>query len=67
MGNVPGHPLEDTRCHGCGTILIRRRHFAVLRGTLAGGRCPDCGVEIPGRWGESIPVTDGSRASVSLE
>ena len=66
MGNVPGHPGEDTYCHGCGEVLIKRRHFAVLQGTLAAGRCPKCGTEIPGRWGREIPVTNGERQPVTL-
>jgi pyruvate formate lyase activating enzyme len=66
MGNVPGHPLEDTHCHACGTLLIKRRHFAVVQGTLAEGRCPKCGVEIPGRWSGAIQSTDGERAPVTL-
>ncbi len=66
MGNVPGHPLEDTHCHSCGTLLIKRRHFAVLKGTLAEGHCPKCAAEIPGRWGAVIPVTDGNRHAVDL-
>ena len=52
-GNLPGRTagLEDTRCHGCGSTLIERRGFHVLRNRLgAGGECPDCVTTIPGIW-----------------
>ncbi len=50
LGNVPGHPGENTTCPGCGAVLIRRMGFTVLANRLAKGRCPDCGREIPGVW-----------------
>ncbi len=52
-GNLPGRTagLEDTRCHGCGAILIERRGFQVLSNRLrADGACPDCSTPIPGIW-----------------
>ncbi|MDV2502980.1 MAG: AmmeMemoRadiSam system radical SAM enzyme [bacterium] len=52
-GNRPGQvgSLEDTRCHGCGTTLIRRVGFHV-RDQRVGpdGRCPKCATAIPGIW-----------------
>jgi len=30
LGNVPGHPGENTTCPGCGEILIRRVGFRVI-------------------------------------
>jgi pyruvate formate lyase activating enzyme len=53
-GNLPGETgsLEDTRCPSCGGTVIARSGFRVLRNRLApGGKCPDCGALIPGRWG----------------
>jgi len=48
IGNVPGHPLEDTYCPDCGELLIKRYGFAVLKYRITpGGRCPKCGREIP--------------------
>jgi pyruvate formate lyase activating enzyme len=42
---------EDTRCHGCGTTVIRRVGFRVLNYRLGpGGACPGCGTQIPGVW-----------------
>lgn len=64
LGNVPGHPEENTRCHACGTVVIERAGFAVRRGTLRDGKCPGCGTEIPGRFGEVIVSTDGRRERV---
>ncbi len=52
-GNLPGRvgSWENTRCHGCGVTLIRRTGFRVLENRVgARGRCPDCGITIPGVW-----------------
>lgn len=52
LGNVPGHPAENTRCPACGVILVRRWGFQVVENRLRSERCPDCGAEIPGvGWG----------------
>jgi pyruvate formate lyase activating enzyme len=64
IGNVPGHPWEDTYCHGCGTAVIRRRGFAVARATLRDGKCPSCGSEIPGRFQTAIDPTSGERVPI---
>jgi pyruvate formate lyase activating enzyme len=52
-GNRPGAlgRREDTFCPGCGVDLIRRSGFNVLENRLEDGRCPDCGLAIPGVWG----------------
>ena len=50
LGNVPGHPGENTVCPGCGEILIRRMGFRVLEMNLADGACPKCARVIPGVW-----------------
>ncbi len=52
-GNSPGETgsLENTTCPGCGNTLIERFGFRVLRTRLgAEGRCPDCGMILPGVW-----------------
>lgn len=66
MGNVPGHPFEDTYCHRCGTLVIRRRGFAIAQVDLKpGGYCAQCGTWIPGVWGQrEIRRTSGERFSV---
>jgi len=47
LGNVPGHPLENTYCHQCGSLLIKRYSFTVLKGPPRDGRCPDCHAQLP--------------------
>jgi pyruvate formate lyase activating enzyme len=50
LGNVPGHPGENTVCPGCGGILIRRVGFRIIKNRLDNGSCPDCHRPIPGVW-----------------
>jgi len=50
LGNVPGHPGENTTCPGCGEILIRRVGYRILSNRLVTGSCPDCKRSIPGVW-----------------
>jgi pyruvate formate lyase activating enzyme len=51
-GNLPGRvgQWEDTRCPGCGLVLIRRIGFRVRENRLEGGACPKCRRLIPGVW-----------------
>jgi pyruvate formate lyase activating enzyme len=52
-GNLPGQvgELENTHCHSCGVVLVRRHGYLVQDYRLtAGGACPACGVTVPGRW-----------------
>ncbi len=47
LGNVPGHPLENTYCPKCGTLLIRRYGFSILEVNLTHDKkCPKCGTKI---------------------
>jgi pyruvate formate lyase activating enzyme len=50
LGNVPGHPGENTTCPGCGKVVIRRVGFRILENRLAKGSCPNCHRPIPGVW-----------------
>ncbi len=50
IGNVPGHPAENTYCHQCQQLLIERYVFDVAKYRIKDGCCPDCGVEIPGKF-----------------
>ena len=50
LGNVPGHPLENTTCPDCETLLIERSGLRITACHLEHGRCPDCGQEVPGVW-----------------
>jgi pyruvate formate lyase activating enzyme len=47
VGNVPGDG-EDTSCHRCGRLLIRRSGFSVIANNVRGGRCPYCGMPVAG-------------------
>ncbi len=56
-GNLPGsvRHLEDTRCAGCGELLIGRFGYRITDYRLtADGRCPKCRTQIPGRWAPSF-------------
>jgi pyruvate formate lyase activating enzyme len=50
LGNVPGHPGENTVCPDCGEILIRRIGFRILKNGIKEGACPECSAKIPGVW-----------------
>ena len=50
LGNVAGHPAENTCCSACGRLLIERMHFAVVAYNLEDGRCRYCGQGIAGRF-----------------
>jgi pyruvate formate lyase activating enzyme len=56
-GNLPGQvgDLENTRCHGCGKLLIERYGYRIVGYYLTpDGACPGCGTKIPGRWQPSF-------------
>ncbi len=48
LGNVPGHPAENTYCPSCNELLIKRYSFEITKWNLTKDlRCPVCGHEIP--------------------
>lgn len=51
LGNVHGHPLEDTYCHGCGERVIDRHGFEILAWNLEtrgdDNFCKACGTKVP--------------------
>ncbi len=52
-GNLPGRTgsWEDTACHACGGLLVRRRGYRILGiHVTPDGRCPQCQTPAPGRW-----------------
>jgi pyruvate formate lyase activating enzyme len=51
LGNVPGHPGEDTECHACHHTLLGRDGYVLRYNRLRDGCCPECGARIPGVWG----------------
>jgi pyruvate formate lyase activating enzyme len=56
-GNLPGivNDLENTRCHSCGQLLIKRRGYFIEDYRLtADGHCPACAAAVPGRWADQF-------------
>ena len=49
-GNVPGHPGENTYCHHCNEILIRRSGYRISVNRISGGKCPKCKTPVAGMW-----------------
>ena len=50
VGNVPGHPAQNTICPKCGKIVIGRHGFWVSEMNIEDGKCKFCGYSIPGIW-----------------
>jgi pyruvate formate lyase activating enzyme len=50
LGNVPGHPGENTYCANCRKTVIRRTGFTVEDIQIKGGKCKFCGASVPGIW-----------------
>lgn len=52
IGNVWGHPLENTYCPSCGELVIGRYGFTVTKYNLdEAGRCRKCGYKLNMRGG----------------
>jgi pyruvate formate lyase activating enzyme len=48
LGNVPGHPAENTYCPNCNEAVIKRYSFEITRWNLNKDmKCPVCGTSIP--------------------
>jgi pyruvate formate lyase activating enzyme len=48
VGNVPGHPYENTFCPECGERLIARDNYTIVSYRLTQEKkCPRCGTAIP--------------------
>jgi pyruvate formate lyase activating enzyme len=60
LGNVPGHPGDNTYCPTCSRPIIVRQGFAVQEYHLRSGTCASCSTAIPGVWwlgeGQGQPV-----------
>src|SRR5271157_5589014 len=50
IGNVPGHPAENTWCPKCRRIVVERAGFTVRALHLDAGKCHFCQQAIPGIW-----------------
>jgi len=47
IGNIPGHTGENTYCHHCGKLVIKRDGFSVAEMKVEEGNCPYCKKPIP--------------------
>ena len=50
VGNVPGHPSQNTLCPGCKKIVIRRKGYLILENNITAGKCKFCSHKISGVW-----------------
>lgn len=50
VGNVAGLEQENTFCHNCGQLLIRRTGLWAVDSVVENGRCPRCQTVLPGVW-----------------
>jgi len=56
VGNAPELGMEDTHCIGCGTLLLARRGYRLIRHLADDGTCPACGRPLAGRALEASAV-----------
>jgi pyruvate formate lyase activating enzyme len=50
IGNVPGHPAQNTYCPQCKRMLVERVGFTAGQMLICEGSCPFCQQSIPGLW-----------------
>jgi pyruvate formate lyase activating enzyme len=50
VGNVPGHPGNNTYCPACRKVVISRENFFVTETHLKDGACEYCKQKIAGVW-----------------
>jgi len=50
IGNVPGHPAENTYCPKCRRVVVERVGLTAKQMLIRKGACPFCGQQIPGIW-----------------
>jgi len=50
IGNVPGHPAENTYCPKCRRLLVERVGLTAKQMLIRKGACPFCRQPIPGVW-----------------
>jgi len=51
VGNVPDVDSQNTYCHKCKKLLIKRRGYYNLENNIENGKCKFCKTKIPGNWG----------------
>ncbi len=47
-GNAPEMGLENTHCHACGALLVKRYAYNTEAYIGSDGKCPECGTDIYG-------------------
>ena len=50
IGNVPGHPAQNTYCPKCRQMLVERIGFTASKMLIRKDSCPFCRNPIPGIW-----------------
>ncbi len=50
IGNVPGHPAQNTYCPKCHRVLVERIGLTATKIAIHKGKCPFCQQSIPGVW-----------------
>jgi len=50
IGNVPGHPAQNTYCPKCRHMLVQRVGLTATQILIRKGSCPFCRQPIPGVW-----------------
>jgi len=50
IGNVPGHPAENTYCPKCHKIVVERTGYTVGTVRIHNNKCQYCQQSIPGVW-----------------
>jgi pyruvate formate lyase activating enzyme len=50
IGNVPGHPAQNTYCPQCKHLLVERVGFTASQMLIRNSCCPFCRHPIPGVW-----------------
>lgn len=50
IGNVPGHPYNNTFCPQCDELVIKRSALTVISNNLINGKCSNCDYLLPGEW-----------------
>lgn len=50
IGNVPGHPAENTYCSSCRKVVLERKGFVIRVNHLHNGKCRHCGAPVSGMW-----------------
>ncbi|MEK7751528.1 MAG: radical SAM protein, partial [Acidobacteriota bacterium] len=51
VGNLPGHPGENTYCPKCRRAGVERAGFTIRSLRIRAGKCEHCQEKIAGVWG----------------